>query len=296
MTGSLGRRGFLVGAGALGLGWATAAGGRRPDPPAFTGADTFDRLVARARDGRWSELPIGERMAAIGLALRGTPYVDQTLELYDDREVCSINFRGLDCVTFFETCLGFARMLTRPARTPGALLQEVTFTRYRGGEITDYASRLHYTTDWFADNEAKGVVRLITRELPGATRFAKRIDFMSTHPEAYRQLRGDPGMVRKIQAVEAQINTRAMDYVPKAGVRAASARLATGDIVGITTSLEGLDCGHVGLAYRDGGTLRLLHASTTQKKVVLDEELATYLAQVPTHTGIMVARPLDPAR
>jgi hypothetical protein len=70
--------------------------------------------------------------------------------------------------------------------------------------------------------------------------------------------------------------------------------LRTGDIVGITTAIDGLDCAHAGLCYRDErGALRLLHASTTQKAVVLDEDLGTYLAGVSTHTGIMVARPLE---
>ena len=49
-----------------------------------------------------------------------------------------------------------------------------------------------------------------------------------------------------------------------------------------------------GLCYRDeGGVLRLLHGSTTRKAVILDEDLATYLTSVPTHSGIMVARPLE---
>ena len=96
------------------------------------------------------------------------------MELYDDREVCSVDFRGLDCVTFFELALAFARILKprilkRGERTPDALLAEVTFLRYRGGQLTDYASRLHYLSDWFSDNQAKGVVRLIAPELPGAS-------------------------------------------------------------------------------------------------------------------------------
>jgi hypothetical protein len=43
------------------------------------------------------------------------------------------------------------------------------------------------------------------------------------------------------------------------------------------------------------GVLRLLHGSTTQKAVILDAELATYLGRASTHTGIMVARPLEVA-
>jgi hypothetical protein len=101
-------------------------------------------------------------------------------------------------------------------------------------------------------------------------------------------------MVAKIARVEADINARAMQYLPKDKVAAARELLKTGDIVGITTTIDGLDCSHSGLCYRDnGGVVRLLHASTTKKAVVLDEDLASYLARVSTHTGIMVARPLE---
>ncbi len=302
MTGStLERRAFvtlvwqaLVGAGALAIVRPDRVPGRDRDPDVFTGQETFERLMTLARERAWSELPIGERIGAIGMALRRTPYVAATLELYQDREVCSVNLRGLDCWTFFEIALAFARMLGRGGRTPEALLAEVTFTRYRGGRLTDYASRLHYTSDWFVDNEHKRVVRLITRELPGAVRFPKRVSFMSTHPEAYRQLKANPDLVRKIARVEAEINARRMDYVPKDKVVDARPRLRTGDIVGITTTIDGLDCAHAGFCYKDeGGALGFLHASTSQKAVILDDDLATYLARASTHTGIMAARPLE---
>lgn len=260
----------------------------------FTGRDTFDQLVDRAGEHGWRELPIGDRIGAIGMALRHTPYVAATLELYDDREVCSVNLRGLDCVTFFESALAFARMLHRGRSSPDALLAEVTFTRYRGGQLTDYASRLHYMSDWLVDNERKGVVRAITRDLPGAAPYTPRVNYMSTHPAAYRQLQANPDLVVKIARVEALINGRDMVYLPKAKVAAAEPRLMTGDIVGITTAIDGLDCAHTGLCYRDDvGVLRFLHASTTQQAVVLDDALSTYLARVSTHTGLLVARPLE---
>ena len=53
--------------------------------------------------------------------------------------MCSVDLRGLDCVTFFELALAFARILKHGERTPDALLAEVTFLRYRGGQLTDYA-------------------------------------------------------------------------------------------------------------------------------------------------------------
>jgi hypothetical protein len=297
---SLKRRAFvalvsktLVGAGVLAITRPKRARGRERDLNVFTGREAFERLLTLAREGSWSERPIGERIGAIGMALRQTPYVDATLELYEDREVCSVNLRGVDCVTFFESALAFARMLRRGGETPEALLAEVTFTRYRGAQVTDYVSRLHYLSDWFFDNEMKRVVRLITRELPGAARFTKRVSFMSRHPEAYRQLKASTDLVRNIARVEAEINARAIEYVPKENVAKAQPFLMTGDIIGITTTIDGLDCAHAGFCYRDKGKLRLLHASTIRKAVILDEELATYLARVPTDTGIMVARPLE---
>ena len=46
---------------------------------------------------------------------------------------------------------------------------------------------------------------------------------------------------------------------------------------------------HVGYGLPIGGVL------ATRNAVVLDEDLATYVASVKTHSGIMVARPLEPS-
>lgn len=264
-----------------------------PKEPIFTGREVFDRLMKLAEQNNWRKLPIGERMAAVGLALRETPYVGSTLELYEDREVCSVNLLGLDCVTFFEIALGFSRMLAKGGSTPQDLLDLITISRYRDARVDDYASRLHYTTDWFHDNQAKGIVRVITQELPGAVLFRETIDFMSTHPDAYKQLKANPALVGKIAEIERSINRRRMHVLPKEKVAAAASKLATGDIIGITTKIKGIDCAHTGMIYRDeSDAVRFLHASLTEKKVILDRTLAEYLASVTKHTGIMVARPL----
>lgn len=279
----------------MGPAGAAAAETRRMDQPEhFTGVETFDRLTRLAEQGGWHDKPIGEVIGAIGLALRGTPYVGSTLELYDDREVCSVNLAGLDCVTFFESALDFARMVKKGEHSTSAMLDQVTYTRYRDGKVGDYTSRLHYTADWFYNNEEKRVVKGITRELPGAERFTKDVNFMSTHPDAYRQLKANPGLVPKIREVEERINKRTMYYIPKEKVAAIESRLQTGDIIGITTTIPGIDCSHTGICYRDEkGVLRYLHASSTKKQVWLDDELSAYLMSVSKHTGIMVARPVD---
>ena len=73
---------------------------------------------------------------------------------------------------------------------------------------------------------------------------------------------------------------------------AAEADLEEGDIVGITTDIEGLAVMHVGILLREEGRIHLMHASSTAGRVVISEEpLSGYLKNSERATGIMVARP-----
>ena len=82
-----------------------------PFQTVFKGREKFDYLVQQAQANNWKSLPIGDRTAAVGRALVGTRYKSFTLEIDDQVEAPSANFFGMDCWTFFEIALGFARML-----------------------------------------------------------------------------------------------------------------------------------------------------------------------------------------
>ena len=101
-----------------------ASESRLPFGTVFKGQDQFNRLVAKAKAENWKSLPIGDRTAAVGKALVGTRYKHFTLEIDNRIESPSVNFYGMDCWTFFETALGFARMLNEPESnwTPERLL------------------------------------------------------------------------------------------------------------------------------------------------------------------------------
>jgi hypothetical protein len=263
----------------------------------FEGKEVFDRILARALDGKWATLPIGEAMGRIARELEGTPYVGFTLELSKDREVCAVNLTGLDCVTFFEDTLCFARMLKKGGRTPADLLAEVTFTRYRGGRLGDFTSRLHYTTDWLADNEKKKVVKVLSPDLPGAEPFAQKVGIMTASPGNYRQLVAHPEQVAAIKRFEDEINARPMQYVPMASLAAAEPLLKTGDIVGICTTEPGIDIAHTGLVYRDdAGVAHFMDASSSRSnmKVTLEPgPISQALNWSNKLTGAMFARPLE---
>src|SRR3954466_13299727 len=114
---------------------------RLPFGTVFKGREQFDRLVAKARAENWRSFPIGQRTAIVGQSLVGTRYKHFTLEIDNHIEAASVNFQGMDCWTFFEISLAFARMLEEPESnwTPERMLHYVELDRYRGGECTgDY--------------------------------------------------------------------------------------------------------------------------------------------------------------
>src|SRR5256885_13744612 len=152
-----------------------SAESRLPFSTVFKGRDKFDSLVAKAKAENWKALPIGERTAAVGRGLVGTRYKSFTLEIDNRIEAPSANFQGMDCWTFYEIALGFARMLNEPEEnwTPEQLLHCIELDRYRGGHCTgEYLSRLHYLEDWLADNDRRGLVADLPPS-PGGTRAAR---------------------------------------------------------------------------------------------------------------------------
>src|SRR5438067_8478123 len=163
---------ILILVSALALTATTRGAVTLPMRTVFKGQDRFQQLVVRAKVENWKALPIGERTAAVGQAMVNTPYRSYTLEIDNRIESPSVNFKGLDCWTFFEIAVSFARMLDEPEAnwTPSTLLHHIELDRYRSGECTgDYLSRLHYLEDWLYDNSRRGLIQDLTRTLGGVS-------------------------------------------------------------------------------------------------------------------------------
>ena len=292
------RRDCLAAAAAL-LGLSTTSPGginHLPRNLTFKGKDRYARIMARARAEQWHRLPIGPRMARIGRAFLGVPYVGHTLEIDDRIESPSVNCDGLDCWTFFECVLGMARQLERsPSTDPDGLLREIEWTRYRGGHCHGhYLDRIHYLNEWFIDNEARGNVKDVTRSLPGAERLRGRQSReMTEFWKSYRYLRADPSLVPELAASEASITALPVWYLPAAQAAAVEPLLADGDIAGIVTRSQGVVCSHVGLISRDEtGRPLFLHASRNFRKITTENSLSTYLRTYRSHAGVIIVRPL----
>lgn len=267
-----------------------------PADTVFKGKPQFDALVAKA--DAWKSLPIGARTAAVGRALVGTPYRGFTLEIDDRIEAPSVNLAGLDCWTFFESALAFARMLDEPREqwTPETMLRFIELDRYRGGQCDgSYLSRLHYLEEWLHDNHDRGLVRDLTRSL-GGVRAPHVTGEMTINWRTYRYMRSNPALRPSIRQMEERVQAMPLYHIPKSRVAKIESQLQSGDIIGITTSDPGgVGTSHVGIAYRAAnGVLQFMHASAPRNngRVVVDSRLSEYLARFRTNAGILVARPL----
>lgn len=276
---------------------STSAASSLPLSVVFKGQNTFDRLVSQAERANWRALPLGQRTVAVGLALLGTPYWNFTLEIDDRVEAPSVNLRGVDCWTYFELALGFARMLEmkETGYTPQDLLAMIELDRYRGGQCDGtFTSRLHFLEDWTYDNERRGLVKNLTRSLGGVPMRGRYLDEMSAHWRSSRYLRNNPVLVPQIREIENRVASRTIYHIPKDRVRSIESAIQNGDVICISGSGPEGFTEHVGLAYRDsGGVVRFMHASKDERRVIVDVPLHSYLYRYRKFAGIMVVRPLE---
>lgn len=261
---------------------------KNADPHAEVCKQKFDFAAQQGL----SEKTMSEIMAVIGWTFLDQPYTAHTLER-PGKERLIVNLKEFDCVTFVENTLALSRCVKSKTMTFDQFKKQLQLIRYRNGKINGYPSRLHYFSDWIDDNEKKGVVKNVTREL-GGVEFGKTCNFMSTHRDSYKQLSNDK-FFDAIKRTEEDLTCRKHFYLPKEHIQSAREQILDGDIIGITTTIEGLDITHTGMAYRSQGYLRFLHAPLSVGNIQITKRtLVDYLATQEKSTGIMVARALEP--
>ena len=243
------------------------------------------------------EKPINEVIVAIGRSFIGTDYAAHSLE-EEGAEHLVINMRVLDCVSFYENSLALARCIKLKKFSFEDYKAQLQFIRYRGGIINGYPSRLHYTVDYWFDNEKKGVLKVVTEELADKKSLCPiptPVNFMTSHRKLYRQLSND-SFFKEMVRLEEEIGKREAFYIPKEYVRISEERIKTGSLIGMTTTTPGLDISHTGIAVRmENGELHLMHAPDVGFQVQITESpLHEYLNHHPKQTGIIVAEALEP--
>jgi hypothetical protein len=246
------------------------------------------------------EMPIGRAATRVGELAVGTPYVAFTLEEYlraggdpTATEPLTLSLTKFDCVSLVESCLAISRV----ADDEGApawerFAREMERMRYRDGLRRDYASRLHYFSEWISDGARRGLLRDLGAEL-GGIEDTRPLRFMTEHRSSYPALAND-AIFAAIGAMERRLDGSPRRVIPTSRIPEVSDRIETGDVLAFATAIPGLDVTHSAFAYRDSGNvLRVLHAPLSGGVVeVTRATLPEYVAAIGRAPGILIARPL----
>jgi hypothetical protein len=237
-----------------------------------------------------SYLSIPDLVVEIGLSFLETPYLAATLENGPEEKMV-INLRELDCTTFAENCLALARTVKLGKTDFISFVNELERLRYRDGIRNQYPSRLHYFSEWIHNNHKKGIIS----ESPNrqGEKSSKVINFMSSHPASYPVLKARPEMIPIIAEQEKALTKTGFMYFPKGDLLKLGKQLQHGDIIALTSTIDGIDVNHVGIIVSKVGQFRLLHASQGGKKVVLsDGPVTDFIKPESKNSGIVIARPV----
>jgi len=262
---------------------------------------TFENVFRRAEDTwRHTALSISLREAAARYMDGRARYVGGTLEtpvpggvvnaLENEVEPLRIVLDSVDCTTFVEY-VAAERLSREKAHPTDSVFQRfVQALRYRDGRRGNYATRLHYFSDWIVDNVAQGLIEEVTFSLPGARTMKQQIDFMTTHRQLYPRLAASDSLVNAIRAVERRLSAQTVPYVPVSKVTGILDRLEEGDIVAFVTDKKGLDISHVGFVWNGEGGKALLHASSVAGRVTVSDRLDRYAKKHPACKGVRILR------
>ena len=232
-----------------------------------------------------------ELMIIAAKKMLGTEYVAGTLEVIPEQ--LKVSLTQTDCILFVESCLAMALNAKKGLTSPDDFCATVQSLRYRNGKVDGYASRIHYTSEWIRQGEARGIFKEITDVLSGDNLSGQRFSYMSEHSDAYKQLKENPAEVARISRMEADLN-KFTDYyvIPKADVKKMEHLLKDGDILGFNSNVKGLDIAHVALVYhKDNGEVGFIHASYADGKVVIDQKsIHDYVNARKNNDGIRIVR------
>ena len=224
----------------------------------------------------------------------GRPYVAATLEVSDPEQVV-VNLQGLDCATLVETSQALA-MTRREGKTDVAsYTRNLEKIRYFDGKNRGYTSRLHYLSFWMADLTKRKVAKEVLLPQTLTQPLEIRLNYMSTHADAYPFLKNHPERVSEMARLEHKYSGKVGRYLPKSKAGLSRKQLGAiqdGDIITVVTQKAGLDYSHQGIAFwGNDGKLHMLHASSERKRVIADERtLEDYLKRISHAKGIRVFR------
>ena len=252
-------------------------------------AANYSKIAPKLKEMAEKGASTSELIIAAALMRVNEPYVAGTLETIPEKLI--VNIGETDCILFVESCLAMALNAKNGATDYESLCKIVQGLRYRDGIVNGYSSRLHYTSEWIMQGERNGIFTEITKDLSGGNLSGQKFSYMSTHTDSYKQLKDSPAEVATIREAELKLNEYDYYLIKKEDIPNVLKDLKDGDILGLNTSVKGLDIAHVGYIYHVDGEVHFIHASYGAKKVVVETKtLVEYANSSKSCDGIRIIR------
>lgn len=204
-----------------------------------------------------------------------------------------VNTQQMDCVTFVENFLAMAIAAEETRRKKDQFsanqlfaryVQHLNRVRYYGGKPGSWENRIHYFTDAMRLLTEKDVLEDVGRY--NGVPFTKQINYISSNRHKFNFSDWN-----RVLNIEREMSNADRYYYPLDSLHRYAPIARNGDIVALTTTVEGLDVSHCGYITVKNDRLMFSHASSVHKKIVLEVDFEDYLDTRTTITGIMVFRP-----
>lgn len=182
-----------------------------------------------------------------------------------DREILVVDFEGVDCMTLIE----YVEAL-RLSYDFESFICNLRAIRYLDCTV-EYTKRRHFFSDW----DSLKTVKNITAEL-GDTFCNSSFKELNKIDEKKRWINELPIKLKKII------------YIPKENILKILSQLDSVYYCGFYTKKQGLDVTHVGIVFREKGSLILRHASSIRGKVI-DEPFEHYAL---SKDGLIIYKPI----
>ncbi len=200
----------------------------------------------------------------------GCPYSDEELEGVEEALV--VNVDAVNDRSLLDNVVAMKRTLVSPNPDWRDFTRNLENVRYRKGERSDFASRLHYMADWISDNTYKGNVKELTDGLASSRSTQKSLDRITHEADRYPALK-DSATLDRMKMVEMGLRSMRVPYMPKETINRLGKELRDGDIIVLLTKDRDIDASHVGFIVMEGGKPFMIHASPEAGKVIKEPKM-----------------------
>jgi hypothetical protein len=208
-----------------------------------------------------------------------------------------VNVKQMDCMTFVENywAMVFTRHLISQMKDQpeeeemfAMYVQNLNAIRYYAGVNQRNEDRIQYLTSGFIQLEKAGVLEAVGKQ--ACEPLKRNIHYVSSNKTKF----GGFTDWAFIQNKEKEMSQYPYHMFSKNEISKYAELAQDGDLVGLVTTVPGLDVSHCGVITKKGPKVYMTHASSVKKQLVVAQPLEEYLSNRTTISGIVVFRPVFP--